>query len=140
MNFILNIDILSVGIAVAANIILGVIVFYNDRKSATNILFLLQTIILSVWSIFNYITYHIKKYLKANGIDRQQLKYLLWGVIIMFFFILLFNFVFPILFQSSRFIPLSAVFTFPFVIFTFYAIYRHKLFNIQNLATVIVAF
>lgn len=242
MNFILNIDILSVGIAIAANLILGSIIFFSDKKNTTAKLFLSQTIILSIWSLLNYLTYQItdlkiaiwmerlviffavpnsitfvflvytfpsdkwildkrktllvvmvslltmvvtltplvfsgvtsypgiptpqpivepgmilfilvavlsiplgiyilvKKYIRAINIEKQQLKYLLVGVFVMFIFIILFNVIFPTIFNSTRFIPLSAVFTFPFVIFTFYSIKKHKLFNIKDTATVLVAF
>ena len=46
MDSLLNIDLISVGIAIAANIILGFVVFYQDRKNTTGRLFLLQTIII----------------------------------------------------------------------------------------------
>src|SRR3989344_1043119 len=56
---IVNIDFLSVGVAVAANLILGFVIFFKDSKNATNVLFLLQTFILSVWSVLNYLTYTV---------------------------------------------------------------------------------
>jgi signal transduction histidine kinase len=53
----LNFDFLSVGIAVASNLILGSIVFLARKRSTTNLLFLLLTIALSLWSIVNYFSY-----------------------------------------------------------------------------------
>jgi len=218
MDSLLNIDLISVGIAIAANIILGFVVFYRDRKNTTGRLFLLQTIILSFWSVANYFSYKvtdlvitlwiqrlvlfsavpnsivflflmhtfpkprlqmpkrivwlisflavatmlltltpfvfsgtvlipgvvapqptvapgmiifalvavlsiplgifflIKKYIQASVGEKNQFRFLLAGVIIMFALIVTFNFIFPTFLQNTRFIPFSAVFTFPFVL------------------------
>jgi signal transduction histidine kinase len=239
MNLLNNIDLISVGVAISANIILGTIVFFSDRRNATSILFLLESIVISIWSLLNYFTYQItslfqalwverlvlffavpmsivfvllmytfpekkwiaskkttyflviislltmfwtltpyvfngvevisdvptpqpvvmpgivlfglvavgsipigiyflvRKFILSRDIQRTQFKFLLWGVVIMFSLIILFNFIFPAFLQNSRFIPLSAVFTFPFVSLTFYAVYKHRLFNVRT-ATVAV--
>ena len=233
---------MTVGIAVAANIILGTVVFLKDTRNATGRLFLLQTLILSLWSVINYFTYKvsnvffalwlerlvlffavpnsivflllmhtfpeekllikkktfyiiimsallvmlltlspyifsgvtvvlgvpapqpivapgiilfaleavlsiplgiyflIKKFSKAQGIQKNQFKFLLIGVTIMFFLITIFNFIFPAFLKNTRFIPLSAVFTLPFVCFTFYAIYRHGLLKVKVISTEILTF
>ena len=242
MYSLFNIDLMTVGIAVAANIILGTVVFLKDTRNATGRLFLLQTLILSLWSVINYFTYKvsnvifalwlerlvlffavpnsivflllmhtfpeekllikkktfyiiimsallvmlltlspyifsgvtvvlgvpapqpivapgiilfaleavlsiplgiyflIKKFSKAQGIQKNQFKFLLIGVTIMFFLITIFNFIFPAFLKNTRFIPLSAVFTLPFVCFTFYAIYRHGLLKVKVISTEILTF
>jgi signal transduction histidine kinase len=242
MGFGLNLDILSVGVTLAGNLVLGSIVVLSDRKSATSILFLLETIVVSAWSILNYLTYQItdlstalwierlvlffavpmsiifvlliytfpkrewvlsrlktylvmilsgitmllvltpyvfsgvhvvpgvptpqpsvapgmglfalvavvsipigvyiliRKYLGSEGVVRRQFGNLLLGVIIMFACIIIFNFIFPTFFQNTRLIPLSALFTFPFVFFTFYAIHRNRLFNIKVTGTALLVF
>ncbi len=60
LGIAVNLDLLSVGIAVASNLILGFMVFFQDRRNATSILFVLQTIILSAWSVVNYISYQVQ--------------------------------------------------------------------------------
>ena len=239
---IVNIDFLSVGVAVAANLILGFVIFFKDSKNATNVLFLLQTFILSVWSVLNYLTYTvtdlhyallverlvmffaipnsvifmllihtfpnaritlrgktlfgligislvvmgialspllfsdvkvvpgiitpqpivgigmiafipvailsifigiyllIRRYIGSSGNERMQLRFLLIGVVIMFLLIFALNFILPAFFNNTRFIPLSAVFTLPFVIFTAYAIFKHHLLNVKMVSTEILAF
>jgi hypothetical protein len=57
MNSFSNIDLLSVGVAIAANILIGFAAYLSNKKSATHKLFFVQTIILSVWSLMNYISY-----------------------------------------------------------------------------------
>ncbi len=233
MTFVFNIDILSVGIAIAANIILGFVIFVSNKRNITTTLFFLQTIILSLWSVANYLTYQITdlqislwmermviflavpnsivflllmyhfpekrwllsrkitligfvvvvstmfltltpyifsgvrlvagiptpqpvvqpgillfavvsvlsipvgiyflivKYVKSTQLNKSRIGYLLLGAIIMFLFIVILDFVFPVFINDTQFIPFSAVFTFPFVGFTFYSIYRHQLFNIR---------
>ena len=242
MYSLLNLDLITVGVAVAANVILGSVVFFKDTKNATGRLFLLQTLILSIWSVVNYFTYKISnitvalwlersvlffavpnsivflllmhtfpaqniqikkssfylliisalfvmcltlspfvfsavtiipgvpapqpvvapgiivfaleavlsiplaiyflviKFNSADGIQRNQLKFLLIGVTVMFISIVIFDFIFPTFFQNTRFIPLSALFTLPFVCFTFYAIYKHGLLKIKVISTEILTF
>jgi len=54
--------------------------------------------------------------------------------------IVIFNFILPAFFDNSRFIPLGAVFIFPFIAFTSYAILKHHLLNIKIIATEILTF
>ena len=82
----------------------------------------------------------IKKFLIASGEERRQFRYLFIGVTIMFSCILFFDFVLPAFFGNTQFIPLSAVFTFPFVAFTAYAIYYQHLFNLKVATTVFLGF
>lgn len=240
MNFLSNIDLLTVGIAIAANLLIGLAVFLSSRKSATHILFFIQTIVLSTWSLANYISYQphnaqiaiflvrlvlffavpnsivflvlmhtfpsdvlkiskktlfllsiicvivmiitlspllfkdvkinsigaptpvpgigiipfiatailslplgiyylIRNYFYAAKEQKKQFFPLLVGVSLMFTAIVLLNFILPTAFGNSRFIPLSALFTLPFVIATAYSIYRHKLFNIKDIVTLFIA-
>ncbi len=238
---LINIDLFSVGLAVAANLLLGFVIFSRAPRSATNLLFFLQTIILSLWSVANYLSYQvtnpdyalllvrsvmffavpnsiiflflvhtfpsetlrmskkvvlslvlltgvtmiitlspllfsdikispdiapqpvvgpgivifmpmaifsvligiyflIQRYRRAINIEKIQLKYLLCGVFFMFSLILIFDFYFPVVLANTRFIPLSAVFTLPFVIFTAYAIFKHHLLNVKVITTEILTF
>ena len=57
LSFLNNLDLLLVGISGAGNIILGSIIIITDRKSASHILFFLQTIILTLYSVVNYLSY-----------------------------------------------------------------------------------
>ena len=241
-NLISNLDILTVGIAVAATGILGFTVFFSDRKSITNRSFLDFSLVTMFWGIVNYLNYNVEGYnltlwairsvlffavfqafyffslmyvfpkadfkfprwyktalvpvviitaffsltpfvfsgiekaslgtisqpivepgiivfavvalglvlfgilsiiekaKLATGFQRKQFNYLLYGIGIMFALIICFNFLFPTVIKDSRFISLSALFTFPFILFTFYAIYKHKLFNLKVAAIAVAAF
>lgn len=85
--------------------------------------------------IYNLVTRYFKK--KEN---RSQVMSLICGVFITFFFIILFNFIFPVYLNDSSYIPYSAIFTFPFFIFTSFSIIRYKLLNIRILSTELVVF
>ncbi len=237
----LNLDFLFVGIAVAANVIMGFVIFLNDPKSDTSILFLFQTLILAIWSSANYLCYQflqpqialilerlvlffavpnsivflllmhtfpeprmkmkkkwitallslmgitmlwtltpyvfssvtfsagqvpqptvepgmalfmftavlsipvalwflVRKYRNSLPSEKPRLKYLLWGVTIMFGLIVIFDVAFPVFLENSRFIPLSAVFTLPFVALTAYAIGKHHLLQVKIVATEVLTF
>lgn len=54
-----NLDLASVAIAVAAIGIMGFVVYFNDRSSATNRLFLLFALATVAYGTFNYINYKV---------------------------------------------------------------------------------
>ena len=82
----------------------------------------------------------VKKYRKAKEFDKNKFKFIFIGILITFFLIINFNFILPALFDYNRFIPLGALFIFPFVAFASYAIFRRGLLNIKTVATEILAF
>ncbi|NNM83956.1 hypothetical protein HKL94_01950 [Candidatus Parcubacteria bacterium] len=241
MQFIFNADLLSVGAAIAANLIIGYAVFRSSRGNVTNRLFFAQTIILSLWSLANYVSYQstdpstalilvrlvlflaipnsicflilmhtfpeerlrmsrkvfvellilmivtmaltlsplvfssvsiktdnaptpvpgpgiigfaivavlsvllgifylVRNYYKSQLGERNQYRLLIAGIVCMFSLIFILDFIFPSFFGITRFVPLSAIFTFPFVILTAYAIYREGLFKVRDVLTVILTF
>lgn len=232
-----NLDLLSVGIAIAAIGILGFVIYLGDSKSITNKSFLYLSMSASFWSILNYLSYQsdsvditllllrllmfsavwfafslfqllyvfpkkevkfppwykfilipfvivvllltltvfvfnhivgevqsgqvasvakgsgiipfailvfflvgggiyrfIKRLIATDKRERGQLRIVLRGIIITFTLIIFLNFILPAFFSNYIFIPFGAFFIFPFVAFTGYAIYRHKLFNLRSTA------
>lgn len=242
MDLFNNLDLLSVGLTIAATGILGFVIYFSDKTSATNRTFLDFTLVTMFWGVANYLNYNVesnflilwiirfvlffavfqafffftliyiyplssivfplwyRRFLKpvvlftsfltlspfvfpsieraqlgevsqpvvswgiiifamvavglvgsgilillrkvriSIGLQRKQFIYLLLGSSLMFSLIIVFNLIFPILLDKSRFISLSALFTFPFIVFTSVAIYRHKLFNIKVTAIAFVTF
>lgn len=82
----------------------------------------------------------IKKFRHAEAIERVQLRSMLIGVFITFSLIATFNFILPIIFKRVEFIPLGALFMFPFAAFTFYAIAKHHLLDVKVVSTEILTF
>ncbi len=243
MDIIVNLDLFSVGIAIAAIVILGFTIFYNNRKSITNQTFLAVSVTASLWSVFNYLSYQfnaadltiwllrleiffaiwyafllyqlfyvfpketysfsrqykyglitwvsfisilnltplvfnhvgkfssegkvdevvngpgialfgltavyllfsgfiflINKTRKAKDEEKHQYKLVTTGTIITYSLVIAFNFVFPAFLNNPKYISLGAVFTFPFILFTGYAIFKHKLLNIKILSTEVLTF
>jgi signal transduction histidine kinase len=68
-----NLDLLTVGITIAAIGLLGFIVYINKPKSATNIAFLLFCFVTMLWSFVNYVSYQTE--------DRELTLWLLRAVI-----------------------------------------------------------
>ncbi len=232
-----NLDLLSVGLTVAAIAVLGFVIFFSNRRSITNKTFLGFSLVTITWGVVNYLSYQttstiftlwflrlviafavwhafsffqlfyvfpadkivfprwyrrflvpitfvaflvnlsplafvriselsktgvstvekgpgmllfaalitfliaggifllIKKTKKATGVEQKQLKLIFIGTVITFILIFTFNFFLPAAFDVVRLMPLGALFIFPFVLLTSYAIYKHKLFNIKVLAT-----
>jgi signal transduction histidine kinase len=239
-----NLDLLIVGVVVAATCVLGFVVYFSNRKSITNKTFLFFSIVTALWGIITYFSYKfinpdivlwlfrftlffavfqaffvyrlfmvfplenysfskIHKHilipivilialltlspfvltgiigkpvagevavagkgpalilfaLIAIGLvikafyvlilkiknskivaERKTFSIILSGLIIMFVLIIFFNLILTTAFSNPRFVPLGSIFTFPFIIFTSYAIFKQKLFNIKVAATAILVF
>lgn len=237
-----NLDLFSVGIVVAATLILGFMAYFSNRKSATNRAFLFFCCMTVAWGTLNYINYNIgssiwafwalrvaiffavwhafsllqlfyvfpnekvlypKSYLRAliplvaisalltltpfvfshveliengriakvangpgivffsatifglvvggasllikkvhaaAGEEKKRLLSILYGVLLTFLLILVFNFIFPAFLNNARFVPLGALFIFPFIACTGYAVIRHGFFSIKVVSTEILVF
>lgn len=243
MDGLRNLDLLSVGIAIAGIGILGFIVFFNNRRSITNKTVLFFSISAILWSIFNYsyqqpdspdtifllLRLHaffavwyvffifqlfyvfprenikflkgykffllplvgfvsiltltpfvfkeitkfsldgriagvangpgiflfgatvvgliisgpimfIRRRRKATTTEKKQFSFVLVGALITFSLHIIFNFIFPAFLNNPRFIQLGAVFIFPFIVLTSYAIFKHHLLNVKVIATEILTF
>ena len=81
-----------------------------------------------------------KKYLKYKEVERMQSRLILNGSFLMFFLIILFNFVLPNFFNNSMYVPYSAVFVIPFLILTCYSIIQYHLFSVKVIATELITF
>jgi signal transduction histidine kinase len=86
-----------------------------------------------IWSL-------IKKIVQTKGADREKLVLILGGVIITFALIIGFDFINAAFLGNYQFIPYGALFVFPFVVSTAYAIYKHHLFNIRAATVVALTF
>ena len=242
-GLIQNLDLLSVGIVVAATVILGFVVFFNNRNSATNRSFLAFSLVTGVWGVINYLNYQVpspylalwllrfsiflacwqayclfclfyifpqekarfpkffthyltplviatsfltltryvftkvaaitaegqisqitngpgiilfgttsvglvlsgifillKKVLKAGKDEKKSLLIILIGTFLTFALIIIFNFILPAFFSNARFVSLGAVFIFPFILFTSYSIFKHRLLDIKIVSTEILTF
>src|SRR3989344_6310172 len=53
-----NLDLLIVGIVVAATFVLGITVYLSDRNSITNKTFLIFSLITAIWGVVNYVSYN----------------------------------------------------------------------------------
>ena len=232
----INLDLLTVGVSVAGTGLLGFVVYFSNRKSLTNKIFFIFSMVTLAWGVTNYLNYNINndllilwtirfviffavlqslsfftlmfvfpqeviifpKWFKigvipiafatailtltpyvfssitrvpgdvvshpvpASGIFififvalslvisgfvvilrklnlakdelRSQINLIVVGVLIMFTSIILFNLILPVMSDNTRYIPLGALFTFPFVIFTAVAILK------RHLATAVLVF
>src|SRR3989344_2875345 len=87
-----NLDLLSVGMTIAAIFILGITVFLSNRQSATSRMFLLFSAITVAYGVFNYLSYHVTSSPQmALNLIRATLFFAVWHA---FSFYLLF-YVFP---------------------------------------------
>lgn len=243
MEVLRNLDLLSVGVTVAAIAILGFVVFLNNRKSITGFAFLLFSVVTILWGVVNYLNYQlfpvetalwllkitiflgawhafsffqlafvfpseklplpkwyqfflvplvavvsllnltpfvfervteispdgriiridngpgialfglvvlglviggifllIRKTIRATGVEKKQFFSVLVGVGLTFALLMIFNFILPAFFDNPKYIPLGALFIFPYIAFTAYAIFRHRLLNVRIIATEILTF
>ncbi|MEK7138508.1 MAG: ATP-binding protein [Patescibacteria group bacterium] len=93
-----------------------------------------------VFLVISGVIFLLKKMFRAESREKRQYLYISFGAFVTFSLIIVFNLVLPIIFSDSRFVPLAALFFFPFVFFTSYAIIKHGLLNIKVVATEILTF
>ena len=55
-----NLDLLTVGVTVAAIGLLGFIIYISNPKSISNVSFLLFSVVTILWSFFNYASYRVE--------------------------------------------------------------------------------
>jgi len=96
--------------------------------------------VVAVGLVINSIYVLLKKTITASSTNKKSFKIILLGTVITFVLIITFNFIIPTFYDNPRFIPLGALFIFPFVALSSYAILRHKLFNIKIAAVGIFTF
>lgn len=73
----------------------------------------------------------IKKYRKTRGLEKLQLRYLVFGIFLTFFLLIITNFLLVIIFKISQFVIFGPIFSLIFVGFLFYAIVKHRLLQIR---------
>ncbi|MFA7653673.1 MAG: ATP-binding protein [Candidatus Magasanikbacteria bacterium] len=78
--------------------------------------------------------------IKSDKKSRRPFIIIWTGALMTFSLIIIFNFIFPSVFNDSSRVPLGAVFTFPFILFTAYAIIKHRLLNIRIIGTEVLTF
>lgn len=69
----------------------------------------------------------------AKGDTRRQIMLMFTGMSLTAGLLLLFSFVLPIGFHNYDFVPFGALFIFPIIVFTAYAIYIVELFHVKNI-------
>jgi signal transduction histidine kinase len=69
------------------------------------------------------------------GLDKTRINYIFFAVGTLFFLILVFNFLLPVVFQFGEFVPFLPVYILIFLGIVSYAIVRHRLFGLRVLAT-----
>ena len=94
----------------------------------------------SVGLIIAGISLLVRRVCNTKRAERKPFYFFVTGMVLMFALIICFNFVLPVFFYIERFIPLGAVFIFPFIAFTSYAIIKHKLLDAKIIGTEVLSF
>lgn len=74
-----------------------------------------------------------RKIAPSKGDERRQIILMFTGMSLTAGLLLLFSFILPIGFHNYDFVPFGALFIFPVIVFTAYAIYIVELFHIKNI-------
>src|ERR1700733_8533012 len=73
-----NLDLLSVGFAIAGIGILGFMVFFSDRKSITNRMFLFFSFVTIIWGAVNYLDYQVSSPIWVLWLLRFEIFFAVW--------------------------------------------------------------
>lgn len=86
------------------------------------------------------ITVLFRKIDKSKGDERRQIMLMFTGMTLTAGLLLLFSFILPIGFHNYDFVPFGALFIFPVIVFTAYAIYIVELLHVKNVFAGIFTF
>lgn len=89
--------------------------------------------IVTVSFLIGGIIFLYRKIGPAKGDERRQIILMFTGMSLTAGLLLLFSFILPIGFHNYDFVPFGALFIFPVIVFTAYAIYIVELFHIKNI-------
>lgn len=78
------------------------------------------------------IAFLFKRIGESKGDERRQVILMFTGMSLTAGLLLLFSFILPIIFKNFDFVPYGALFIFPVIVFTAYAIYIVELFHVKN--------
>ena len=99
-------------------------------------IFAVTVIFFSLFSIYNL----VKRFLRSKGLLKEQIRYVMFGILLMLG-LLITTVLLPVaIFQSSIFVPLAPLYTLIFLGATGYSIIRHKLFDIRLVVARAVAY
>jgi signal transduction histidine kinase len=73
----------------------------------------------------------VRKYLKAKGLEKLQIRYLLLGLIITYTLFTITNFILVVFFKNTTFVPYGPMFNLIMATFIAYAIIKHRLMDIR---------
>jgi signal transduction histidine kinase len=73
----------------------------------------------------------VRRFRKSTGLERAQIRFLLYGTALLFTLVPLTNFVLPVAFNESELIILSPLYTVVFALATGYAIIKHRLLDVR---------
>jgi signal transduction histidine kinase len=108
----------------------------KTEVSAGIIVFGAMVLYLVFGSFYNF----IKKTLVAKPAEKAKYRLILVGTVVTFSLIIVFNFIYPAVFLEVDYIPLGGLFILPFIGFTGYAIFKHRLFNVKNIVAALFTF
>ncbi len=93
-----------------------------------------------VISLISGIILIVRKFIKAQTLERMQWRSMLIGVSLSYFLLILTNFLFVIFLKDTSFIIYGPLFMLPTFVGMAYAILRHHLLNVKAIATEILTF
>ena len=80
--------------------------------------------------------YILFKRIKSSfGVEKQQLRFVVFGILLMFFLIITTIFLPVALFHNNMFMPFFPLYPLIFIILTAYSVVKHHLFNLKVIAT-----
>ncbi len=74
--------------------------------------------IITLGSIISSIVIALKRYRRVTGLVKLQLKYFVYGILLMYAGEVFFSFIMVVVFKNSSFVYLGSLFTLPFIFFT----------------------
>lgn len=138
IKFILLPWVIFVSILTLTNFVFKRIISFDSNgkilEVETDIGIIFFGITILVFLLIFFIGFLTKLIKTKDKILKYQYLLIFLGALITFSLHIYFNFILPNLFNNTSFTPLGALYSFPFIIFTFYSILKYKFLNIKIIA------
>ncbi len=88
----------------------------------------------TIYVLLGTVIFLVKTFRAPKG-QRKNFVLITTGIVFMFLSIMTTNFVLPVIFNNSSYIPIASLLVFPFIVFTSYSLVRSNVFNVKIIGT-----
>ncbi|MEX2052342.1 MAG: ATP-binding protein [Candidatus Paceibacterota bacterium] len=88
----------------------------------------------TIYALAGVVIFLVKTF-KSKKETRKNFLFITMGIVFMFLSVMVSNFILPVIFNESAYIPIASLLVFPFIILTSYSMAKSNVFNVKIIGT-----